>query len=309
MFTGMAMSCYSVIKRILVPRLTRKLSGCHLHTCASTCAAAPPDDVTHSWLTTVGGGAVDLTKDDSSGLAVLTLNNPERLNAVTGNMMLQLADIVNDLKDWRGGKALIVHGKGHTFCPGADLNMVRNMLDSKQGREMCAFMHKTLTELHRLPLISVAAIDGHAIGGGSELCTATDFRVMTERANIRFIHALMGVVPGWGGGTRLTRLVGRTKALDLLLSGRSIGSEEALEIGLGNWIIPTGHDVVEATAEWLQKYTKGKTEVVRAVKNVVVAGSELPVEEALEREAEQFVDVWGGPAHEEAILKSMKNKK
>ncbi|XP_066274347.1 ethylmalonyl-CoA decarboxylase-like [Branchiostoma lanceolatum] len=305
----MAVFCSSVIKRALVPKLTRKLGECHLYTCASTCAAAPPDDVRYSWLSTAGGGAVDLTKDDASGLAVLTLNNPERLNAVTGHMMLQLGDIVNDLKEWKNGKALIVRGKGRSFCPGADLNMVYNMLDSKQGREMCSFMHRTLTELHRLPLISVAAIDGPAIGGGAELCTATDFRVMTERADIKFVQALLGIVPGWGGGTRLTRLVGRTRALDLLSSGRTIRPEEAVEIGLASWIIPTGRDVVEATTEWLQRYTRGRTEVVRAVKNVVVAGTELPVEEALAKEAEQFVNVWGGPAHVEAILKSMKHKK
>ncbi|XP_078677144.1 ethylmalonyl-CoA decarboxylase-like [Branchiostoma floridae x Branchiostoma belcheri] len=305
----MALFCSSIIKRVVVPKLTRKLVGCHLHTCASTHAAAPPDDESHSWLSSGGGGAVDLTKDDVSGLAVLTLNNPQRLNAVTGNMMLQLADIVNDLKEWKGGKALIFHGKGHTFCTGADLNMVRNMLDSKHGREMCAFMHKTLTELHQLPLISVTAIDGPAIGGGAELCTATDFRVMTEQAHIRFVQALLGIVPGWGGGTRLTRLVGRIRALDLLSSGRAISPEEAVEIGLADWIIPTGHDVVEATTDWVQKYTKGKPEVVRAVKNVVVAGAEMSLEESLVEEAEQFVNVWGGPAHQEAMLRNTKHKK
>lgn len=115
------------------------------------------------------GGNISLNCNDSNGIAVVTINNADRKNALTGLMMVQLSDIVDELQTWTTGKALILHGDGDTFASGADLNVVQEILTPEGGAKMCFFMHRTLTRLRRLPLVSLAVVQGHAIGGGAEV--------------------------------------------------------------------------------------------------------------------------------------------
>ncbi|NXF38064.1 ECHD1 decarboxylase, partial [Nyctibius bracteatus] len=121
------------------------------------------------------GGSINLSKEDS-GIGLLTLNNPKLMNAFTGTMMLELRERVTELENWKDGKGLIIYGAGNTFCSGSDLNAVKAISKSQDGMNMCMFMQNTLTRLMRLPLISVALVQGKAVGGGAELTTACDFR-------------------------------------------------------------------------------------------------------------------------------------
>ncbi|KAK2516487.1 Echdc1 [Columba guinea] len=120
------------------------------------------------------GGSINLSKEDN-GIGILILNNPKLMNAFTGTMMLELQERVTELENWKDGKGLIIYGAGNTFCSGSDLNAVKAMSNSQDGMNMCMFMQNTLTRLMRLPLISVALVQGKAIGGGAELTTACDF--------------------------------------------------------------------------------------------------------------------------------------
>ena len=119
----------------------------------------------------LGNGDVKLTKltGKQKGIAVITLLNPERKNALTGYMMVKLAEAVDELEQWQNGKALILHGSEGSFCSGGDLSVVKVINTPEKGNLMCAFMQRTLTRLGRLPLISVAAIEGRALGGGAEV--------------------------------------------------------------------------------------------------------------------------------------------
>ncbi|XP_072499363.1 ethylmalonyl-CoA decarboxylase isoform X4 [Notamacropus eugenii] len=121
------------------------------------------------------GGSIDLRKEDC-GIGILTFNNPSKKNAFSGVMMLQLLERVIDLENWKEGKGLIVCGAKNTFCSGSDLSAVKSLGTSQDGAELCMFMQNTLTRFMRLPLISVALIQGKAMGGGAELTTACDFR-------------------------------------------------------------------------------------------------------------------------------------
>ncbi|XP_025869141.2 ethylmalonyl-CoA decarboxylase isoform X5 [Vulpes vulpes] len=121
------------------------------------------------------GGSVDLQKEDS-GIGILTLNNPSKMNAFSGVMMLQLLEKVIELENWTEGKGLIVRGAKNTFSSGSDLNAVKALATPEDGMTLCMFMQNTLTRLMRLPLISVALIQGRALGGGAEVTTACDFR-------------------------------------------------------------------------------------------------------------------------------------
>ena len=118
-------------------------------------------------------------------------------------------------------------------------------------------MHSNLSRLKALPLLSVAAIDGQALGGGAEIATACDLRIMTRSAKIGFVQIRVGVTPGWSGGSRLVKICGITKSLDLLMSGRVIPSEEALNFGLISHIFnefSESHQLIEETIEWLKQF-------------------------------------------------------
>uniref|UniRef100_A0ACB8GCR3 Enoyl CoA hydratase domain-containing protein 1 n=1 Tax=Sphaerodactylus townsendi TaxID=933632 RepID=A0ACB8GCR3_9SAUR len=175
------------------------------------------------------------------------------------------------------------------------------------GMNMCMFMQNTLTRLMRLPLITVAVIQGKALGGGAELTTACDFRLMTPESEIRFVHKQMGLVPGWGGAARLVQIVGSSPALKLLSGAVKVLPEHALHIGLIEAILSSSDEPLEETCTWLKLHTKGPAEVIQAVKKVVVAGRELPLEAALRTEMKIFGTVWGGPANLEALAQRTKH--
>ncbi|XP_062394344.1 ethylmalonyl-CoA decarboxylase isoform X1 [Sardina pilchardus] len=255
------------------------------------------------------GGSIDLIKQDS-GIAVMTVNNPARMNAFSGTMMLELEEKVTQLEDWPEGKGLIVQGAAGTFCSGSDLNAVRAISNPQDGMKMCMFMQNTLTRLLRLPLISVALVEGKALGGGSELTTSCDFRLMAPDSVIQFVHKHMGLVPGWGGAARLVRIVGSQNALKLLGGAKKVDPEYGTQIGLADGVLSLadGTSALVEAEQWLAQYTKGPAMVIRAAKQVVVCGRELPLEDALRTEKDVFGTVWGGPANLAALASKSKHK-
>ncbi|XP_063185727.1 ethylmalonyl-CoA decarboxylase isoform X1 [Chroicocephalus ridibundus] len=255
------------------------------------------------------GGSINLSKEDN-GIGILTLNNPKLMNAFTGTMMLELQERVTELENWKDGKGLIIYGAGNTFCSGSDLNAVKAISSSQDGMNMCMFMQNTLTRLMRLPLISVALVQGKAVGGGAELTTACDFRLMTPGSEIRFVHKHMGLVPGWGGAARLVRIVGSGAALRLLSGAARVDPERALRLGLSEETLASSDETgaLEEARAWLSQYTEGPASVIRAVKKVVTAGRELPLEAALRTEKDIFGTVWGGPANLQALVRRPKHK-
>jgi len=167
-------------------------------------------------------------------VAVVRLNNPDRRNALSCTMMHELDMAVDLLENKFQGSCVILSGVGtKAFCAGADLRSVETGLTSNEaGSMMSEYMHYILQRWQRLPQITLAALNGHAVGGGAELTTVCDHRIATEAATIRFVHPKMGISPGWGGGTRLTNLVGRSRALQLIAGAQQLTSTEALECGL-----------------------------------------------------------------------------
>ncbi|XP_054161562.1 ethylmalonyl-CoA decarboxylase-like [Oppia nitens] len=259
------------------------------------------------------GGNLELTKDDTTGIATLCINCFERRNALSGVMMSQMADIITELEEWTQGKALIIYGSNGFFSSGGDLNTVRHIDNSEGGRRMAILMHNNFTRLQALPLLSVALVEGKALGGGAELTTACDFRIMTPDAAIGFVHIKLGVTTGWGGGSRLVQILGSCKALDVMMSGRLIKADEALNIGYVQHIIrdfdPNDcNSVLNKCKEWLYQYTQHNDQTLRAIKSIVNAARWLPVEEALKKEVDYFASVWGGPAHQQALAKNIKHK-
>ncbi|XP_042843066.1 ethylmalonyl-CoA decarboxylase isoform X2 [Panthera tigris] len=253
------------------------------------------------------GGSIDLQKEDS-GIGILTLNNPSKMNAFSGVMILQLLEKVIELENWTEGKGLIVRGAKNTFSSGSDLNAVKALGTPEDGMTLCMFMQNTLTRFMRLPLISVALVQGRALGGGAEFTTACDFRLMTPESEIRFVHKEMGIIPSWGGATRLVEIIGSRQALKVLSGALKLDSKKALNIGMVDEVLQSSDETecLEEAQEWLKQFIKGPPEVIRALKKSVSSGKELCFEDALQNERDLLGTVWGGPANKEAIARRRK---
>ncbi|KAM6185884.1 ethylmalonyl-CoA decarboxylase [Rhynchocyon petersi] len=256
------------------------------------------------------GGSVDLQKEDN-GIGILTLNNPSKMNAFSGVMMLQLLEKVIELENWTEGKGLIVRGANNTFSSGSDLNAVKTLKTPEDGVALCMYMQNTLTRFMRLPLVSVALVQGRALGGGAEFTTACDFRLMTPESEIRFVHKEMGIIPSWGGTTRLVEIIGSRQALKVLTGALKLDSTKALNIGMVEEVLKSSDETqsLQEAREWLLQFVRGPPEVVRTLKKSVSVVKELSIEDALEMERDLVGTVWGGPANLEAIARKGKFNK
>lgn len=224
---------------------------------------------------------------------------------------MDLWNTVNSLEDWKEGKGIILHSVGDIFCSGGDLNTVKKISNPDDGYRMSTLMHDSLTRLHQLPLISVALIQGKALGGGAELATACDFRMFTSRGEIGFVQGRMGVVTGWGGGTRLVQLLGQHRALDLLLTSRQVGASEAVKMGLANGITAAEDldGAVEETKRWLKLKLGHAPQIVHALKHIIATARAVPYAESLKNERQVFAALWGGEANKKALEQNIKHTK
>jgi len=222
-------------------------------------------------------------------VAALTIDNPRARNAITLQMMVELADAVSTLSEWNGSGLVLQSADPSVFCAGGHLGQIQGALGSREeAMKMAVAMTTVLDALLDLPLISVAVLGGLAVGGGAEIATACDFRVAAPGAALHFIHARLGIAPGWGGAGRLVRHIGRRRALWMLLDAEPVGAEEAREIGLVDAI---SEDVEGAAQALLDVVSQRAPEVVRALKRQVMD----------EDPSGAFADVWGGLPHLAAL--------
>ncbi|BCG04194.1 enoyl-CoA hydratase (plasmid) [Paraburkholderia sp. PGU19] len=194
---------------------------------------------------------VQLTFEDS--LAYLTLNRVEALNALSFDVLKEISDAIDQVAV-SDARVLVVTGSGEkAFCAGADIKELadRNLMQERKGAE---FGQAVFAKLDRLPVPSIAVVHGYAFGGGLELALACTFRVATPKAKMGLPEIKLGLIPGYGGTQRLPRLIGEARALELILSGRTVDADEALRIGLVNKIVESA-DARVIGAEFARQFT------------------------------------------------------
>lgn len=218
---------------------------------------------------------------------LVTLNRPSALNALNAQLLAELSAVVAGVASDAGVRAMVLTGAGdRAFAAGADIAEL-STLDAESGRRFAASGQAVFSALERLGKPSIAAINGFALGGGCELAMACTLRLAADTALFGQPEVDLGIIPGFGGSQRLARLVGRGRALALLLGGHRIGAEEAESIGLVNRIVPAA----ELTAEALklaQQLAEKAPLAVRYLLNAVYAGADLPLDQALQLEATLF---------------------
>jgi enoyl-CoA hydratase len=224
-----------------------------------------------------------------AGVALVTLDRPRVLNAISFGLIAQLADALERLDaDPECRVAVITGGGERAFAAGADIReLARQTLDSLAGDVVAGegFGHWDRLRAIRMPLI--AAVRGYALGGGCELAMTCDMIVAGEGAQLGQPEIQLGVIPGAGGTQRLTRAVGRARAMELILTGRSLSAREAEAAGLVTRVVPDDAVVVSAV-ELAARIAALSPIAVAAAKDAINAAAELPLEEGLAFERDLF---------------------
>ena len=245
-----------------------------------------------------GRGRVDLSVRDR--LAVVTFDNPDARNAMSVGMMADVVALVEKLEEADVSAVLLRGSPGSGFCAGGDLKDVRaHLMTPSAAAGMPAVMGGALDRLASLNAVIVAAVEGAALGGGAELLTAADWVIAADDAQIGFVHAALGVSPGWGGGHRLVRKVGHRAALPVLVGARKMTAAQSAVLGLVDEVVAQGDAEVSAR-EWIGRILARPTEAVQGALQILRAGREQP-DSAADVERAVFQDLWGGPAHRRAL--------
>ena len=243
-------------------------------------------------------------------VAVLTIDHPPA-NAFNTQVVAELEDAFDELTANDEVKVIIITGAGQLFVAGADINEIFELKDKPE--EAAAFIRqaqRTFLKIERSEKPVIAAMNGRfALGGGLELAMACHIRIAEDGLRMGQPEINLGIIPGWGGTQRLPRLVGKGKALEMILTGDPITAQEAYRIGLVNKVVPTGAVVKEAKglARKLAT-TKSKLPMAAAIR-AVNKGLEQNLEDALETEAQQFVSVAGSEDTEEGLKAFLEKRK
>ncbi|MFC7706253.1 enoyl-CoA hydratase/isomerase family protein [Plastorhodobacter daqingensis] len=226
--------------------------------------------------------AVELIRQEE--FAVLTLNRPEALNALNAQTIGEISDAIDQAASM-DVRALIITGAGDkAFCAGADVKeMVGiSLIEKKRKAERGQACFAKLDAL-RVP--SVALVNGYAFGGGLELALAATFRLATPKASVGLPEVKLGLMPGYGGTQRLPRVVGEARALEMIMTGRSVRAEEALSIGLVNRIVDHENRLAEALA-FAREFSGFSLVSLSYIREAVKRAQSVPLNEGLKMEAE-----------------------
>ena len=216
-------------------------------------------------------------------IAVVTLNRPQALNALNTALIRDIGKTIDEVAA-SDARALIFTGAGDkAFCAGADIKELlgRSMMESRRGAE---FGQRTFAKLDTLPMPSIAAINGYAFGGGLELALACTFRLATANAKMGLPEIKLGAIPGYGGTQRLPRVVGEARALEMIMTGRTVAAEEAERIGLISRILDG--DAVEGAIAFARDFTGYSLPVLQLAREAVMRAGDTPVDAGLKIEAD-----------------------
>jgi enoyl-CoA hydratase/carnithine racemase len=218
-------------------------------------------------------------------------------NALDLNTMKALAhslELCQQLEQETRLLAVILSGCQNYFIAGGDLKALHHLRNEEQAYAMSQMMHKSLHILESLSCVSFAAIEGFAIGGGAEIALACDMRIMSQHAFWLFPQVSLGLSTGWGGGIRLCKIVGQSRALSILIQGQKISADQACEWGLVQILSPD-QDCLNTIDRIIQRIAD-HTEAVQAVKSLMHTAVHQP-QKYLERESKIFAHLWSSDTH------------
>jgi enoyl-CoA hydratase len=229
-----------------------------------------------------------LDVDREGGVALLTINRADKLNALNRAILEELDAALDVIAQDEGIRALVITGAGtKAFVAGADIAEIAALEDREAALEFSRFGQKVFSKIERLTIPVIMAINGYALGGGCELTLCGDVRIAADTAQLGQPEVNLGVIPGYGGTQRLPRIVGRDRAKSIIFTGERLSAEEALHIGLVDRVVPAAE--LMDTALTLARSLAGKAPRALALAKMAINdGLALPLDQALELEADLF---------------------
>ena len=228
-----------------------------------------------------------LLLQEEGGIALLSINNPKSLNALNSATLQELNDCLKSLQVRKDIRVVIVTGAGpKAFVAGADISEMVNATPA-EGRAMALLADEAFSRLEKMPQVTIAAVNGYALGGGCELAMACDIRIAAESAVFGQPECGLGILPGFGGTQRLARLVGKGRAKELIFTCDRIDAQEAWRIGLVNKVVPQA-ELLDACRAMAQRILKNGGYAVTLAKQAINAGLDTDLANGLKMEADAF---------------------
>ncbi len=222
----------------------------------------------------------------NENIAVITINKPEALNALNEQVLVDLKEAIDEVENNEDVYVAIITGAGKAFVAGADISQMKDF-NVAQGKQFGRFGNEVFLKVENMTKPVIAAVNGFALGGGCELASACDIRIASENAIFGQPEVGLGITPGFGGTQRLARIVGMSKAKELIFTANNIKADEALAIGLVSKVVPKG-EVVDAAIEMAKAITKNAQIAVRQSKSAINAGMQTDIHTGVMIEAEAF---------------------
>ena len=220
-------------------------------------------------------------------IGIITINRPKRMNALNSTVLEEFNQVLSEIEGDDDVKVVIITGNEKCFAAGADITEISELATPLDAHFFIKSAQSTFNRIEDLEKPSIAAIAGPALGGGCELSMACDLRIAAENAMIGLPEIKLGVLPGGGGTQRLPRLVGLTKAKELLYTGDFIDAKEAYRIGLVNKVVPV-ESLMDEAIKMAKKMVAQPGVALKVIKNVVNTGINVDIRTGLAVEARGF---------------------
>jgi enoyl-CoA hydratase len=225
--------------------------------------------------------------EKSEGIATITLNRPEALNAFSKEVVSEVLQALEDIGSDESVRVVILTGAGEkAFSAGADIKAMKGM-NSLKARELSLMGEKLCLALENLEKPVIAALNGYALGGGLEVAMSCDLRIASENSRMGQTEINIGLIPGWGGTQRLTRLVGKTKAKEMVFTGKMIDAKTAEQLGIVNIVVPADK-FREAVRQFALELASKAPVALKVAKALIDKGAEIGLDSALALEREGF---------------------
>ena len=219
------------------------------------------------------------------GIGYITINRPAALNALSSEVLTDLNLVLDEVEKHEGIRVVIVSGQGDkAFVAGADIKEMDQM-SPIQAFEYMTYANDTFTRLSDLTQPTIAVLNGYALGGGLELALSTDIRIGFEKTMVGFPEVGLGIIPGFAGTQRMSRLIGTSKTKELIYTARIVKGNEAYDLGILNKLVPA-EELLSSAEELAKSIMKNAPLAVEKAKHVIQVGSELPLKNAIRLETE-----------------------
>ena len=229
----------------------------------------------------------NLLLEVEGGIALLTINRPKALNALNSETLAELNACLAELENNEDVKVVILTGSGEkSFVAGADISEMVNATPA-EGRKMGLLAREAFGRLENMPQVTIAAVNGFALGGGCEISMSCDIRVASDNAKFAQPECGLGILPGFGGTQRLPRLVGKGRAKELIFTCDMISADEAFRMGLANHVVPQA-ELIDYCKAMAGRIMKNGPYAVALAKQAINTGSDIDLDSGLKLEANLF---------------------